>query len=101
MTATAASVLPSAGPSFEPASSDLSSQLREDWPQCWWRRRELAEYAHDLPVASKDPDKATLRRRGTDVLLAWLETWQGTTWQDRWEASDSEALERGWSNAAA
>ena len=62
-------------------------------------RAELTRLAWDLPAGSQERERRFMRRCGADRLLAWLETWPGTTWQERWEASASETAGGGWVQA--
>ncbi len=66
------------------------------WVETQLDRVTLAELAGRLPVGAQDADKRALRRFATDRLLGWLEGWPGATWQERWQASGSEALGRSW-----
>src|SRR6266511_2789568 len=66
------------------------------WVETQLDRVTLAELAGRLPVGAQDADKRALRRFATDRLLGWLEGWPGASWQERWQASGSEALGRSW-----
>jgi integrase len=81
------------------AAQKISSNAA--WPQNELSRGALAECAYNLPVGPQSLKKRGERRRHADQLLAWLENWPGQTWQQRWEASGSEAMGRAWSDAAA
>lgn len=56
----------------------------------------LAERAFRLPVGSRDPERRRTCRVATSRLLAWMETFPGETWQQRWQASGCEARGRAW-----
>ena len=66
------------------------------WVETQLDRVTLADLAWRLPVGAQDADKRALRRFATDRLLGWLEGWPGASWQERWQASGSEALGRSW-----
>ncbi|MEU8139561.1 tyrosine-type recombinase/integrase [Streptodolium elevatio] len=53
-----------------------------------------------LPVGSQSRVRVTSRALGADRLLAWLETFPGDTWGERWEASGVEDAQGHWTDAA-
>jgi integrase len=77
-----------------------NTQLRERFPprppEPWWPQtaQTLEETLRRLASPPFVPVvKATRagRRRGVTKLLAWLSSFPGDTWQQRWRASDAEA----------
>jgi hypothetical protein len=81
-------------PTPDPAASTTS-----DWPQTRLSCVELTDLARELPFWQHDTDKRTGRRRSTQLVLGWLETWPGETWQQRWQASGAECQGRAWHEA--
>ncbi len=53
-------------------------------------------------VTFSDSDKTSGHRmRGVRRVLRWLESFEGDSWQERWVASGSDALERAWADRVA
>jgi hypothetical protein len=69
------------------------------WPQTLLPADELAQMAWDLPAGAQTKERRFARRAGTRRVLAWLETYPGKTWQERWETSGSEAAGGAWVQA--
>lgn len=79
-----------------PADADVGAA----WAATGLPRARLAEMAYGLTVGSQIGGRPALRRKGTDQLLGWLESWPGQTWQQRWLASGSEDLAGSWAEPA-
>lgn len=54
----------------------------------------IAALATVAPLKTDGPDSG--RRRGARRLLAWLASFPGQNWQERWQASGAEQAGRGW-----
>ncbi|MBV9383793.1 MAG: site-specific integrase [Streptosporangiaceae bacterium] len=91
----------SSAPSSPPPAAREAGPAPAPWPQTVLSADELTRMAWELPVGSQAKERRFMRRAGTRRLLAWLETWPGTTWQERWEASGSEAAGGAWIQAPA
>lgn len=97
---TAASTQDRSDPRSQPAPfTRESTNTADSWPRTRMRRDELGQLAYELPVGDQHPDKRQARRNGTVRLLTWLQTWPGTTWQARWEASGAESHGKNWRDA--
>jgi hypothetical protein len=48
------------------------------------------------PFTHDNPDRRCTRRRGLELLLAWLDDQPGTTWQQRWLASGADQAGPAW-----
>jgi integrase len=71
------------------------------WEATALPREVLAERARMLEVGSQHPDKRAQRAMGTDRLLSWLETFPGSTWQERWNTCEAEQALATWHQAPA
>ena len=102
MTAAPASAKPHSTPSptTPPASAPSRQSAAAAWPQTRLSAADLTRMAYALAVGSQHPDKNRARRKGTSVLLAWLQTWPGDTWQARWETSGAESHGKRWREPA-
>lgn len=69
------------------------------WPVTELSRTAVSDLAFELPTGAQDADNRAGRRYSTNLLLQWLETWPGNTWQQRWNASGVEAHGRQWREA--
>jgi integrase len=65
------------------------------WPEAMLSRREVLERLERLPAAAS---ASTRRRRaqGTTLVLDWLASWPGRTWQERWVASAADTAGAQW-----
>ncbi|MEU2040468.1 site-specific integrase [Nocardia niwae] len=71
----------------------------ETWPETQLASSAVAELAFELPVGRQELTHRRIRREGVSRLLAWLATFPGQTWQQRWEASAAETQGRHWRDA--
>jgi len=70
------------------------------WPHATSSRQNLVTRAGELLVGPRHVYKRTHRAVSVDRVLAWIETWPGSTWQQRWMASGAESQGRGWLDSA-
>jgi hypothetical protein len=73
----------------------------QEWPQTTLNRAELTARLLELFTApAHGRPRDTVRRRGLNRLLDWLERQPGATWQDRWLASGADDAGREWTDLA-
>ncbi len=70
-----------------------------DWPETRLSRSAVAARASELPTGAQHIDKRTGRGFSTNLVLQWLQTWPGDTWQQRWDASGVESNGDHWREA--
>lgn len=78
-----------------PVLATPRTQRPSSWPQTA-RSREQLLAALDLlepDVAGKERSR---RRHGLNLLLDWLERFEGSSWQQRWQASGADAAAGNW-----
>ncbi|MEU8702922.1 site-specific integrase [Streptomyces sp. NPDC048680] len=56
----------------------------------------MLERLQELPLRSKNTSTQSMRVVGARMLLDWLTTFPGATWQQRWLASPMPLNQRGW-----
>lgn len=66
------------------------------WPETQASRDVVLERLQRPPFARGRGSTDTARMVGARLILAWLETFPGDTWQQRWEASPAAADYVGW-----
>lgn len=71
------------------------------WPQTAASRTAIidrceSEFAGSSRSGSKSDER--VRRQGVEILLDWLERFDGETWQQRWVASGSNSAGSGWTD---
>lgn len=67
------------------------------WPETSLSRDALADRLQDLALALPGPELTRRRRRrGARVLLSWLATQPGDTWQQRWLATPAATTPDQW-----
>ena len=79
----------------QPRNSRLREQFpprpaREWWPAMDQDQDEVLRRLTSPPFLPKVNATGAGRRRGTAKVLRWLSSFQGDTWQQRWEASGAE-----------
>ena len=67
-----------------------------DWPATRRSRRDIEQRLCCDPFTPENPGMHSRHRRGLAMALDWLEDQPGTTWQQRWLASGSEAAGLAW-----
>jgi integrase len=91
---------PGESPATAPEQHRRNSQLREQFPprppQPWWPetaqdQEAVLQRLTSPPFTPEGGSARAARRRGTARILRWLASLPGDTWQQRWEASGSEA----------
>jgi integrase len=65
------------------------------WPQTLLPAEEILARGSEPPFASVEATDVN-RRRGARKLLAWLASFGGQTWQERWLASGAETTQGSW-----
>lgn len=68
------------------------------WPATAGSRNAVLDRLEQPPFRATAPSTQTARMVGARLLLRWLETFPGETWQQRWEASPASAAYDGWSD---
>lgn len=66
------------------------------WPATAASRGQLEDRLVRAPFTAGNDYTEKIRRRGLAFLLDWLEEQPGTTWQERWLASGSDAAGTAW-----
>lgn len=61
------------------------------WPSTRLDRAAVLERVFAVPFRLKNAASQNNRRKGVLAVLGWLSTFPGETWQQRWQASGSEA----------
>jgi site-specific recombinase XerD len=83
-----------------PAAAAWPARSRpETWPQTTMDLADVLALEGRPPLKAADASSFG-RRRGARKLLTWLESFPGSTWQQRWLASGAEDLGRGWVDQA-
>ncbi|WP_329164255.1 site-specific integrase [Streptomyces sp. NBC_01387] len=73
----------------------------QGWSQTTLNRAEVTARLLELFTApAHGRPRDTVRRRGLNRLLDWLEQQPGATWQDRWLASGADDAGRDWTDRA-
>jgi len=60
------------------------------WPQTRLSRQSVLERLGTAPFVADTPAAEDNRRRGVRIVVDWLETQPGETWQQRWLASGAD-----------
>ena len=79
--------------------SEYMTSPPPDWPETRLSRSAVAARASELPTGAQHIDKRTGRGFSTNLVLQWLQTWPGDTWQQRWDASGVESNGDHWREA--
>lgn len=66
------------------------------WSATQAPREAVLERVQQPPFTKGNPRTYTSRMVGVRLILAWLETFPGDTWQQRWNASPAAAGYAGW-----
>ncbi|MGW6739277.1 hypothetical protein ACWGDX_00780 [Streptomyces sp. NPDC055025] len=66
------------------------------WPETDATREEVIARLRQPPLRVKGHSTQDSRMVGVRILLSWLETFPGDTWQQRWEASPIAAEPEKW-----
>ena len=66
------------------------------WPATFQDREVVFESLTGRPFMLASPGSQKQRRRGVALLLDWLASYPGQTWQDRWLASGADTAGRRW-----
>ncbi|MGW1238489.1 tyrosine-type recombinase/integrase [Streptomyces bobili] len=69
------------------------------WSATQSPRDAVLERLQRPPFARDRGRTYTSRMVGVRLILAWLETFPGDTWQQRWEASPAAAAYKGWADS--
>jgi len=90
------SKLPERQPEFRTPAMPTPAITRADsWPATE-RSREQVLAAVDELNAAVDTKEQNRRRLGAGLLLGWLAGFDGSSWQQRWQASGADAAGRTW-----
>lgn len=89
------------------AGSEIDAQLQRfpprspgtDWPTTRISREEVLQRLERPPFKNGKDSTHQMRMVGARLLLRWLETFEGKTWQQRWNASPGSATSVGWTEA--
>lgn len=89
------------------AGSEIDAQLQRfpprspgtDWPTTRISREEVLHRLERPPFKNGKDSTHQMRMVGARLLLRWLETFEGKTWQQRWNASPGFATSVGWTEA--
>ncbi|MQS16820.1 site-specific integrase [Streptomyces kaniharaensis] len=76
--------------SFPPRTPSIS------WPQTEASREEVVDRLRKPPLRPARKEAHIQRMVGVHLLLGWLESLPGTTWQQRWNASPASVSYDGW-----
>jgi integrase len=60
------------------------------WPHTSWPRQKVQQRLHAAPFVADTPAGEQNRRRGVRMVLGWLQTQPGDTWQQRWLTSGAD-----------
>lgn len=67
------------------------------WPTTALSREDLLDLLPEtLRASAESASTRTTRKVGARLLLTWLETFPGDTWQERWQASSGADKHRRW-----
>ncbi|MFC4466824.1 tyrosine-type recombinase/integrase [Streptomyces xiangluensis] len=66
------------------------------WPATEGSREVVLDRLERPPFRATTPSAQTSRMVGARLLLGWLESFPGDTWQQRWVASPASATYAGW-----
>ncbi|GGW45354.1 site-specific integrase [Streptomyces galilaeus] len=69
------------------------------WPATQAPRAAVLERLQQHPFATGRGSTHTARMVGVRLILGWLETFPGETWQERWEASPAATAYKGWADS--
>ncbi|MEV3947163.1 site-specific integrase [Streptomyces halstedii] len=69
--------------------------LPETWPATEQSRDQILALIPVPPTHAEGHHAWGARKRGAEAILRWLETFPGTTWQDRWLACPAPGQEDG------
>ena len=69
------------------------------WPATQASRVAILERLQQPPFTQGRRSTHTARMVGVRLILTWLETFPGDTWQQRWEASPAAGRYKGWSDS--
>lgn len=72
-----------------------------DWPNTLQDREHVHGLLSQAPFVSEKPGSRSVRGDGLNTLLNWLGDHPGSSWQQRWHATGSEAAGRGWRDSTA
>jgi hypothetical protein len=67
------------------------------WPESSATKEEVLKRLQTPPLKAAGASAQSNRTVGARVLLMWLETFPGNSWQERWQASSAAAAPKGWS----
>ncbi|MFG2586555.1 site-specific integrase, partial [Streptomyces solisilvae] len=70
--------------------------LATSWPQTEAPREEVLNRLHQPPLRYENKQSQYQRTVGASLLLDWLTTLPGNTWQQRWDTSLASADYNGW-----
>ncbi|MFI6494363.1 tyrosine-type recombinase/integrase [Streptomyces sp. NPDC050564] len=70
-----------------------------DWVTTRISREEVLRRLEQPPFKNGKDSTHSMRMVGARLLLRWLETFEGETWQQRWNASPGSATSAGWTDA--
>ncbi|MFI0989339.1 tyrosine-type recombinase/integrase [Streptomyces exfoliatus] len=113
MTATAALIAPTSAPSTTSMAGAEAAALMgrfpprtqpSEWPATAASREEVLDRLQQPPLQAPQPRTQDARMVGARLLLGWLETFPGETWQKRWQASPAQSQRissSGWQTALA
>lgn len=89
----------SAGPALPARAAPRRPEARREatqWPATYQDRDVLFGSLTDPPFVVASPGSQKQRRRGVALLLDWLASYPGQTWQDRWLSSGADTAGRHW-----
>ncbi|MFD0008257.1 hypothetical protein ACFVJ4_38555 [Streptomyces sp. NPDC127178] len=70
-----------------------------DWATTQISREEVLHRLEQPPFKNGKDSTHSMRMVGARLLLRWLETFEGETWQQRWNASPGSVTSVGWTEA--
>lgn len=71
-----------------------------DWSETAQSREQVLDRLQNAPLRADNDSTQSVRMVGARLLLSWLETFPGRTWQERWEASPIAAPTIDWKGEA-
>lgn len=69
------------------------------WPATQLSREAVLHRLQRPPFRATTDSAQSVRMGGARMLLSWLDTFSGATWQQRWKASPAAGAYAGWSDA--
>lgn len=68
----------------------------DTWPRTHASAEEVLGLLEEPPLRATHKQAQAVRRTGARLLLGWLATLPGDTWQQRWESSEASARYESW-----